>query len=73
VYNQAILQAGPQLKGTFDYTIRQVNGQFMDKGKLVLEQGQQTHLMLSNKINAGTYILTVSNTQKVYSFKIIKM
>jgi hypothetical protein len=71
VHDQVILQAA-QLNGLFEYKISMTNGQFVEKGKLLIDHSGQYSLPLVKNITTGVYILTISNAQKTYSFKILK-
>jgi len=72
VHSQVILQAGDGLKDVFDYEITTAGGQFIVKGKLTIDHAGQYNLPLKQNMPTGSYILSVFNGQKRFSYKIIK-
>jgi hypothetical protein len=71
VHSQAILIAGGQLNGAFDYYISTAGGQSLQQGKLNIQSGGVYPISLSSNINPGTYILKVSNGAEHFSYKMI--
>lgn len=71
VHSQAVLIAGGQLNGSFDYYISTAAGQSLQQGKLNIQSGGVYHISLSNNINPGTYILRVTNGIENFSYKMI--
>lgn len=72
VHDHITLQASDGINQVFDYEISNAGGQFVAKGKLTIDHAGQYQLSLNKNIPAGTYILSAFNTQKRYTFKMIK-
>ncbi|MCW3118861.1 MAG: type sorting protein [Chitinophagaceae bacterium] len=71
VHDRVILQAGLQVIGLFDYRITTTSGQLLQQGRLAINNGGQYQFPLNQNIIKGAYILTVTDMQKIYSFKLI--
>src|SRR4029079_16280909 len=69
VHGQVVLQAGDGLKDVFDYEITTAGGQFIVKGKLTIDHAGQYNLPLKQNMPTGSYILSVYNGQKRFSYK----
>ena len=71
VHNQVKLAAGANLEGVFQYTIRMINGQVAQQGKLTIQNGGQYQIPVNTKLQRGTYTLEVSGQQQVFIYKLI--
>ncbi|MES2881966.1 MAG: T9SS type A sorting domain-containing protein [Bacteroidota bacterium] len=71
VRNQLILAAPNQLSGLFNYRINSTNGQLIQQGILVVENGGQYTIPLKGKPAAGLYILELTVFQQQYFQKFI--
>jgi len=71
VQDMMILHAGLQVKGQFNYRITTASGQLVQQGNLVINGGGQYQFRLSPTLRSGACILTLSNGQKAYNFKLI--
>jgi hypothetical protein len=71
VHDQISLAASSQLKGVFNYSIHAINGQVMQEGKLIIQNGGQYTILLKRIQEAGTYTLEVSNGLQRFSYKLI--
>ena len=71
VHDLITLHTGLQVKGRFDYRITTASGQLVQQGNLVINGGCQYQFPLSPILRTGTCILTLSNGQKAYNFKLI--
>jgi hypothetical protein len=72
VNDYILLRASANLNGLFDYSITCVNGQFIQQGKLNIQNGGQYKLALKENILPGPYLLIVSNSLQSFHFKVIK-
>ncbi len=72
VQDHITLQADNGIGQVFDYDISTAGGQFIAKGKLTIDHAGQYQLSLNQNLPAGTYVLSVYNTQKRYTYKVIK-
>ena len=71
VHDQISLAASSQLKGIFNYSIRTINGQLIQEGKLIIQNGGQYTILLKRIQEAGTYTLEVSNGLQRFSYKLM--
>jgi hypothetical protein len=66
-----ILIASRQLNGTFNYNIAAMNGQLLQQGILVIQNGGRYQLQLNRNFKPGTYTLQISNKLESFGYKLI--
>ena len=71
VRDQISLAASSQLKGIFNYSIRAINGQLIQDGKLIIQNGGQYTIPLKSVPEEGAYTLEVSNGLERFRYKLI--
>ena len=71
VRDRITLSATGSLSGSFTYTISAMNGQFIQKGKLAIENGGSYHIFFDKYIAPGTYTLEAGNGNETYVFRLI--
>ena len=71
VRDQISLAASSRLSGIFNYSIRTINGQLIQEGKMIIRNGGQYTIPLKSIPGTGMYTLEVSNGLQRFSYKII--
>ena len=71
VQDEIILVADRQLNGIFNYTITAMNGQPLQQGNLVIQNGGKYQLQLKRNFRPGVYTLQITNNLESFSFKLI--
>jgi hypothetical protein len=72
VYDQVILDASSRLNGVFHYRIHGINGQLVQEGKLIIQNGGgQYKLPLKGSPEPGAYTLQVTKGPQSFRFKLI--
>lgn len=72
VHDEVILAASNSLKGVFNYSIHAINGQLVQEGKLVIQNGGGQYTLPLKKIpEAGAYTLKISNELQSFRYKLI--
>src|SRR6185436_765747 len=71
VHNQVSLAAGSQLNGVFNYSIHAINGQLLQEGKLLIQNGGQYTIPLKKIPEPGAYTLEVSNGWQRFRYKLM--
>lgn len=72
VQDAVTLTANGQLNGVFHYSILAMNGQLIQQGNLVIQNGGQYQLQLRSTVKPGAYILQVNNPSQSFQYKFIR-
>ncbi len=71
VHDKITLAASNQLNGVFNYSIHAINGQLLQDGKLIIQNGGQYTLAITKVVEPGTYTLDVSNGVQRFRYKLM--
>lgn len=71
VRNQIKLMATASLSGVFQYHIYTLNGQSAQQGELIIRNGGQYEIPLTQSLQRGIYTLKVTNQQQTFIYKLI--
>jgi hypothetical protein len=71
VIDKVVLKAAPALNGMFNYTIIAMNGQLIQQGKLLIQNGGSYQIPFNKNITTGTYALEVSNGFEKFNYKLV--